>query len=172
MNPTFTGVVCLIFRLFLTGVTLLLMEGDPLAFAQESGHSHHTITSSEFQLIDPSGRQRAILGFRNGSPGLFLLGKDDSIRLNLLLLQDDSPGLLLNDSNGIVRAKIVDLTDDLPAVVLADQAGRNRLTLSLLQDGRAFVVVFDRDGLILAQLWITENGSPALDLFRTQAGSP
>jgi hypothetical protein len=119
------------------------MVTERASFAQGIEHPPNVIASREFQLIDASGHPRAILGVRNGSPGLFLLGKDDTIRLHLLLLEDDSAGLLLNDSRGVVRAKIVDVADDLPAIALTDQAGRNRLVLSLLKDGRASLVLFD-----------------------------
>jgi len=108
MNRTTLGIFTTIVRCALAGITPMCLVSEGSSFGQ-SLNPPNVLVSREFQLVDAAGRQRAILGVRNGSPGLFLLGKDDTVRLHLLLLEDDSPGLLLNDAHGVVRAKVVDL---------------------------------------------------------------
>jgi hypothetical protein len=133
-------------------------------FADESIPPFPVISSKEFRLIDENGRERAILGIREGNVGLFLLGKDERIRLNLLLLTDDSPGLLFTDVRGIVRAKVIQLTDDVPVLTLSDKAGHPRLMLTVMEDGRAAVMLLNDHGNIQGQFWINDKGMPTLDL--------
>jgi hypothetical protein len=147
---------------FLSFTGTLAYSGEP--------SSERVVTAKEFRLIDEKGNERAILGTRGGSSGLFLMGQDQTIRLHLFLLPDNSPAILLTDERGTVRVK-VNQVEESSILALSDRNGKMRLLLTVSGEGKVSLVTLDAEGHIQSQTGLDDRatGPPTtipLDLHR------
>ncbi|MFL6237339.1 MAG: hypothetical protein ACJ76N_29710 [Thermoanaerobaculia bacterium] len=88
-----------------------------------------TLTAERFELVDGSGKTRAVLGITDLGPSFQLYDKSGKTRAGLLV-GDRGPALLLGDADEKLRLSLrVDGKG--PAIELADAGGRKRISLDL-----------------------------------------
>jgi hypothetical protein len=115
-------------------------------------HQPRTITAErivvqEVQLVDPSGRQRAVL---NVTPDdlarLSFLTTSGKRRLAMGVLADGESAVGLYDAQGRVRIGLNVPLDDSASIHLVDKAGRNRANFVQLPNGKSSFEIFNEDG--------------------------
>lgn len=117
------------------------------------------IVVQEVQLVDPSGRQRAVL---NVSPDdlarLSFLTTSGKRRLAMGVLADGESAVGLYDAQGRVRIGLNVPLDDSASIHLVDKTGRNRANFVQLPNGKSSFEIFNEDGHLV---WSTPADSAA-----------
>jgi hypothetical protein len=112
--------------------------------------SAERIIVQEVQLVDPSGRQRAVL---NVTPDdlarLSFLTTSGKRRLAMGVLADGESAVGLYDAQGRVRIGLNVPLDDSASVHLVDKTGRNRANFVQLPNGKSSFEIFNEDGRLL-----------------------
>jgi hypothetical protein len=105
------------------------------------------VVTREVQLVDASGRARAVL---NVTPDdlarLSFLTTSGKRRLAMGVLADGESAVGLYDAQGRVRIGLNVPLDDSASVHLVDKTGRNRANFVQLPNGNASFEVFNEDG--------------------------
>lgn len=107
------------------------------AQAAPSAAGAQRLLASEVSLVDPSGRVRAQLAFRQVQgvvqPGLFLYGPDGKERVGLTLIGDTArPAMALSDAAGDTRLWLGLNAKHAPQAVLYDAGRRLRAALGAI----------------------------------------
>jgi hypothetical protein len=127
----------------------------PLSVVAAETQRNRTITAErivvqEVQLIDPSGRQRAVL---NVTPDdlarLSFLTTSGKRRLAMGVLADGESAVGLYDAQGRVRIGLNVPLDDSASIHLVDKAGRSRANFVQLPNGKSSFEIFNEDGHLL-----------------------
>ncbi len=110
-------------------LAIVTMQSAPQPFAQSN-----VLSAQRIDITDPTGRQRAVLGFVEGvGPGLVLYGERGEAQL-MVAAQESGPSIYMYDRNGTMRARL-EVHDMIgPALVLNDPSGRTRSTLAVIQE--------------------------------------
>jgi hypothetical protein len=105
------------------------------------------VVTREVQLVDASGRARAVL---NVTPDdlarLSFLTTSGKRRLAMGVLADGESAVGLYDAQGRVRIGLNVPLDDSASVHLVDKTGRNRANFVQLPNGKASFEIFNEDG--------------------------
>lgn len=113
----------------------------------------------ELQVIDASGRQRAVL---NVTPDdlarLSFLTTSGKRRLAMGVLADGEAAVGLYDAQGRVRIGLNVPLDDSASIHLVDKTGRNRANLVQLPNGKSTFEIFNEDGHLV---WSAPTGGVA-----------
>jgi hypothetical protein len=108
------------------------------------------IVARELLIVDPAGRQRAVL---NVAPDdlarLSFLTTSGKRRLAMGVLADGEAALGLYDAQGRVRIGLNVPLDDSASVHLIDKSGHNRANFVQLPSGNASFEIFNEDGHLL-----------------------
>lgn len=108
------------------------------------------IVTREIVLVDPAGRQRAVL---NVTPDdlarLSFLTTSGKRRLAMGVLADGESALGLYDAQGRVRIGLNVPLDDSASVHLVDKSGRNRANFVQLPNGNSSFEIYNEDGHLL-----------------------
>jgi hypothetical protein len=153
------------------GATLWGQLFAPLSVVAAETQRNRTITAErivvqEVQLIDPSGRQRAVL---NVTPDdlarLSFLTTSGKRRLAMGVLADGESAVGLYDAQGRVRIGLNVPLDDSASIHLVDKAGRSRANFVQLPNGKSSFEIFNEDGHLLwsAPTAAAANSSSAQD---------
>jgi hypothetical protein len=138
-------------------------------------HQSRTITAErivvqEVQLVDPSGRQRAVL---NVTPDdlarLSFLTTSGKRRLAMGVLADGESAVGLYDAQGRVRIGLNVPLDDSASVHLVDKTGRNRANFVQLPNGKSAFEIFNEDGHLV---WSAPTVGAANSASAQDAGQP
>ena len=117
------------------------------------------IIVQEVQLVDPSGRQRAVL---NVTPDdlarLSFLTTSGKRRLAMGVLADGESAVGLYDAQGRVRIGLNVPLDDSASIHLVDKTGRNRANFVQLPNGKSSFEIFNEDGHLV---WSAPTGGAA-----------
>jgi len=117
------------------------------------------IVVQEVQLVDPSGRQRAVL---NVTPDdlarLSFLTTSGKRRLAMGVLADGESAVGLYDAQGRVRIGLNVPLDDSASIHLVDKTGRNRANFVQLPNGKSSFEIFNEDGHLV---WSAPTGGAA-----------
>ncbi len=113
----------------------------------------------ELQVIDASGRQRAVM---NVTPDdlarLSFLTTSGKRKLAMGVLADGESAVGLYDAQGRVRIGLNVPLDDSASIHLVDKTGHNRANFVQLPNGKSSFEIFDEDGHLV---WSAPNGSAA-----------
>jgi hypothetical protein len=105
------------------------------------------IVVQEVRLVDPSGRQRAVL---NVTPDdlarLSFLTTSGKRKLAMGVLGDGESAVGLYDAQGRVRIGLNVPLDDSASIHLVDKTGRNRANFVQLPNGQSSFEIFNEDG--------------------------
>jgi hypothetical protein len=128
------------------------------------------IIVQEVQLVDPSGRQRAVL---NVTPDdlarLSFLTTSGKRRLAMGVLADGESAVGLYDAQGRVRIGLNVPLDDSASVHLVDKTGRNRANFVQLPNGKSSFEIFNEDGHLV---WSAPTGGAANSASTQDPGEP
>ncbi|MGH7914651.1 MAG: hypothetical protein ACREPW_08380 [Candidatus Binataceae bacterium] len=117
------------------------------------------IVVKEVQLVDPSGRQRAVL---NVTPDdlvrLSFLTTSGKRRLAMGVLADGESAVGLYDAQGRVRIGLNVPLDDSASIHLVDKTGRSRANFVQLPNGKSSFEIFNEDGHLV---WSAPSGEAA-----------
>jgi hypothetical protein len=117
------------------------------------------IVVQELQLIDPSGRQRAVL---NVTPDdlarLSFLTTSGKRRLAMGVLADGESAVGLYDAQGRVRIGLNVPLDDSASIHLVDKSGHNRANFVQLPNGKSSFEIINEDGHLV---WSAPTGEAA-----------
>jgi len=136
----------------------------PRSVVAAEAQQSKTITANriivqEVQLVDPSGRQRAML---NVTPDdlvrLSFLTTSGKRRLAMGVLADGESAVGLYDAQGRVRIGLNVPLDDSASVHLVDKTGRNRANFVQLPNGKSSFEIFNEDGHLV---WSAPTGESA-----------
>jgi hypothetical protein len=117
------------------------------------------IVVQELQLVDPSGRQRAVLNVSTDDLArLSFLTTSGKRRLAMGVLADGESALGLYDAQGRVRIGLNVPLDDSASIHLVDKTGRNRANFVQLPNGKSSFEIFDEDGHLV---WSAPTGEAA-----------
>jgi len=105
------------------------------------------IQAEGFELVDESGKTRALLGVSKVGPTLALFDQNAKA----------SAGLGVSDV-GIPGASC-------PGFVLRDRNGMLRVRLNLKESGEPVLALYDQNGKTRASLFMDESGAPGLALY-------
>jgi hypothetical protein len=101
---------------FLIGAPAFALTAPPLA---------KVVQAQRFELVDESGRQRAVLGpTRRGDVGLLIADASGQVRAVLTVNGKGEPGLELLDEQGESRASMAVRTGESGTLALRDTDGR------------------------------------------------
>ncbi len=123
----------------------------PRAVVAAEGHGKtlnaDRIIVQEVQLVDPSGRPRAVL---NVTPDdlvrLSFLTTSGKRRLAMGVLADGESAVGLYDAQGRVRIGLNVPLDDSASIHLVDKTGRSRANFVQLPNGKSSFEIFNEDG--------------------------
>ena len=108
------------------------------------------IVVQELQIVDSSGRQRAVL---NVTPDdlarLSFLTTSGKRRLAMGVLADGESAVGMYDAQGRVRIGLNVPLDDSASIHLVDKGGHNRANFVQLPNGNASFEIFSEDGRLL-----------------------
>ena len=105
------------------------------------------IIAQEIQLVDPSGRQRAVLSVTpDDLARLSFLTTSGKRRLAMGVLADGESAVGLYDAQGRVRIGLNVPLDDSASVHLVDKTGRNRANFVQLPNGKSSFEIFNEEG--------------------------
>jgi hypothetical protein len=105
------------------------------------------IIVQEVQLVDPSGRQRAVLNVTSDDLArLSFLTTSGKRRLAMGVLADGESAVGLYDAQGRVRIGLNVPLDDSASIHLVDKTGRNRANFVQLPNGKSSFEIFNEDG--------------------------
>jgi hypothetical protein len=108
------------------------------------------IVVQEMQIVDSSGRQRAVM---NVTPDdlarLSFLTTSGKRRLAMGVLADGESAVGMYDAQGRVRIGLNVPLDDSASIHLVDKGGRNRANFVQLPNGNASFEIFSEDGRLL-----------------------
>ena len=108
------------------------------------------VVAREILLIDPAGRQRAVLSVTpDDLARLSFLTTSGKRRLAMGVLADGESALGLYDAQGRVRIGLNVPLDDSASVHLVDKTGRNRANFVQLPNGSSSFEIFNEDGHLL-----------------------
>jgi hypothetical protein len=128
------------------------------------------IVVQEVQLVDPSGRQRAVL---NVTPDdlarMSFLTTSGKRRLAMGVLADGESAVGLYDAQGRVRIGLNVPLDDSASIHLVDKAGRNRANFVQLPNGKSSFEIFNEDGHLV---WSAPTVGTANSASAQDAGQP
>ncbi len=139
------------------------------------GRQPKTITAEriivqEVQLVDPSGRQRAVL---NVTPDdlarLSFLTTSGKRRLAMGVLADGESAVGMYDAQGRVRIGLNVPLDDSASIHLVDKTGRNRANFVQLPNGKASFEIFNEDGHLV---WSAPTSGAANSASAQDPGQP
>jgi hypothetical protein len=99
------------------------------------------IESSEFRLVDKSGKVRAVLEMSRLGPRLVMMHADGTAGLEVSL-PPDGPAVTLSDEDGETRV-FLGATRDAARVALADSKGNQRMFLGVSAAGKPSLTVYD-----------------------------
>src|SRR5215469_11169313 len=124
----------------------------PLSVVAAETQHNKTITSDriivqEVQIVDSSGRQRAVI---NVTPDdlarLSFLTTSGKRRLAMGVLADGESAVGLYDAQGRVRIGLNVPLDDSASIHLVDKTGRSRANFVQLPNGKSSFEIFNEDG--------------------------
>src|SRR5689334_14540557 len=147
----------------------------PGSVAAAEGQRNKTITAErivvqEVQLVDSSGRQRAVL---NVTPDdlvrLSFLTTSGKRRLAMGVLADGESAVGLYDAQGRVRIGLNVPLDDSASVHLVDKTGRSRANLVQLPNGQSSFEIYNEDGHLV---WSAPTGAAANSAGTTNPHEP
>src|SRR5215469_654675 len=127
----------------------------PLSVVAAETQHNKTITSDriivqEVQIVDSSGRQRAVI---NVTPDdlarLSFLTTSGKRRLAMGVLADGESAVGMYDAQGRVRIGLNVPLDDSASIHLVDKGGHNRANFVQLPNGNASFEIFSEDGRLL-----------------------
>lgn len=128
------------------------------------------IVVQEVQLVDSSGRQRAVL---NVSPDdlarLSFLTTSGKRRLAMGVLADGESAVGLYDAQGRVRIGLNVPLDDSASIHLVDKTGRNRADFVQLPNGKSSFEIFNEDG---HRVWSAPTDGAANSASMQNPGEP
>jgi hypothetical protein len=135
----------------------------PVAPVADSPVSH-TVEAEEFILKGTDGQTHARLGMLpDGSPFLYLTGKDGKGVAELSVLP--SQGTLLKLSDGPAVVSVRTREDGSAEVTLHGKGQEARAALFVQADGTPVFSMTDEDGRVRAGFTISADGSPSLSLY-------
>ena len=163
---------------------------------QTSSFRTKLVMVEKFQLVDKTGKPRAIMGF-NDDCILSLMFSNKNYRLAIMLgvKADDSPflalyddkgqartglgvhpsgvtGLLLNSSEGNLRAMLGVDKNDSPMLFFYDSSGKvPRLGTALMQNGSEYTIFYDQNGKGRSLIGVNSEGEPSIGVLN-KAGIP
>ena len=128
------------------------------------------IVVQEVQLVDSSGRQRAVL---NVTPDdlarLSFLTTSGKRRLAMGVLADGESAVGLYDAQGRVRIGLNVPLDDSASIHLVDKTGRNRANFVQLPNGKSSFEIFNEDGHLV---WSAPTAAQANSASAQPADEP
>jgi hypothetical protein len=134
----------------------------PLSVVAAEGQQGKTIKADriivqELRIVDPSGRQRAVL---NVTPDdlarLSFLTTSGKRRLAMGVLADGESAVGMYDAQGRVRIGLNVPLDDSASIHLVDKTGRNRANFVQLPNGKSSFEVYNEDGHLV---WSAPSGA-------------
>jgi hypothetical protein len=99
------------------------------------------VESSEFRLVDKTGKLRAVLDMSRLGPRLMMMHADGTLALEVSL-PPDGPAIRLSDQAGETRV-FLGATRDAARVALADDKGNQRMFLGVSAAGKPSLTVYD-----------------------------
>jgi hypothetical protein len=116
------------------GVAVLSLALAGGAGIRGSSAQGDVVIARQVGIVDPSGRQRAVMGVVEGvGPALVFYSAQGEAQM-MLAGQDVGPSLYLYDSNRKLRVRL-ELNEAIgPSLVLSDPAGRQRTVLAVVQE--------------------------------------
>lgn len=107
-----------------------------------------TVTANRLNVVDESGRTRAVLGVN--SDGITALQFNDqagNVRLLLNLAEDGTPGVLLFDPGEVLRASLfIGENNPVAELRLRDQQGSERVHMAVTPEGEPELELRDGNG--------------------------
>ncbi len=122
------------------------------------------VRARSFEVVDTTGKVRAVLGATPGAPGRIQLPAVGKEPAKLLVVPEGNPGLVLFDASGKQRAELTLYAAGDPGLVLFDAAERERAELTLFSNGDPSLTLSDGAGKKRAELTAYPNGDPSLEL--------
>jgi hypothetical protein len=113
-----------------------LLGGSTAIRLQSARAADDIVRTSRVELLDPTGKPRAILGIDNdkGEVLLSFLSRDGKTLASLGLTSDRLPALKLNGGNGKARA-VLQLSDkERPLLGMSDDEWEGRVLLGAIED--------------------------------------
>ena len=131
------------------------------------------VRAERFVLVDPSGRERAVIEIDDKAPTLLLFDKQGRARIGLATGEQSGSGLVIFDEDGKKRAQVGLTSAGEAALNLGDAANPQRISLLAGPDGNPVVTISGAKALVTiagpnaessARLAFVEGQGPGLTL--------
>lgn len=123
----------------------------------------NTVRATRFEVVDATGRVRAVLSARVDGPGLVLLDAKGTERVALVTTEAGGPVLFLNSAAGKKQALLAMWKADGPELEMYDAAGQTRAML-MVYKGQPALYLNNAAGKKRAAVAVDDTGSQ-LELF-------